>query len=149
MPILSQKIEEMKKKLAELEAEVQSETQTEHWEPIGGSYFVSGRGKVVRIPSDDERRMFGTERPTEDQAIQARENTRVFNRLLAYRDEFDPNFVEVWNGRTANYFVCYNIHTSEYEIDGNSIYKGVGVVYMSQEVATELARKLNSGEVVL
>lgn len=146
-----QKIEEMKKKLAELEAEIRAEeNKLKQWEPVGGSYYVSGSGQVARAPSVDESRMFGTERPTEDQATKARDEMRVFNRLLAYRDEFEPDFVPDWNNDCWDkFYVSYSYPLRAWRVVSARDNRILGVVYFSKEVAAELARKLNSGEVVL
>lgn len=152
MLTLRQKIEEMKKKLAELEAEIRAEeNKLKQWEPVGGSYYICGSGEVAEAPSDGQCLMFGTERPTEEQAIQARNEMRVFNRLLAYRDEFDPEFVPDWNNGCWDKFYVYYAYGphgtwSTASARDNHV---LGVVYMSKEVAEDLARKLNSGEVLL
>ena len=80
---------------------------------------------------------------------------RIHNRLLAYVAEFDKDWKADWtNTDQGKYFVYYNYGINEYDINEYCIDCHVtvcltGVVYMSEECATELCRKLNSGEVVL
>lgn len=140
-----QRIEEMEKQLAALRAEVENESK--QWHPIGGEYCITPTGDVSMAPSDTDYGAFGTERPTKEQAEKARDEMRAFNRLLAYRDEFDPDF-EYDDG--WNFYIEIDIDDSrKYTYDSDMNYKRVGVVYMSEKVAEELCDKLNSGEVVL
>lgn len=148
------RINEMEKQLAQLKAGLESEQNVEpegvkQWEPVGGDWTVFSDGSVSEVETDECYRVFGTERPTETQAIKASDEMRMFNRLLAYRDEHDPDFVEVWDGDTANYYVKWLQYSGKYQADSWYTCKQLGTVFMSKPVAEELARKLNSGEVVL
>lgn len=148
-----QRIEEMEKQLAALRAEVEVEGQpknsVQQWEPVGGDWFIGSYGQVSQGETDDEFREFGTERPTKKQAEKALDEMRVFNRSLAYRDEFDPEF-EFKSGEW-NYYIDMDVEadSEKYTVDCDRTFKRVGLVYMSEQVAEELCRKLNSGEVVL
>lgn len=126
---------------------IQPPTKPTQWEPKDGGYFVTVTGEVREQATFKPCAAFGTERPTRKQAESARDAMCIFNRLLAYRDEFDPNFTFVQDCR--NYAVQLSLLTNTYCAIWSSDYIFVGVVYMSKQVAETLARKLNSGEVVL
>lgn len=116
------------------------------WKPVGGDYYINTAGCVHKSESTQHCSEFGTERPTREQAEKARDEMRVFNRLLAYRDEFDPDFdfEEAGCGSTV-YHTGYGYATTTDDLYG----RNVGTVYMSKAVAEELCRKLSNGEVVL
>lgn len=142
-----QRIEEMEKQLAALRAEVEQESKPKQWEPKGGSFVYGSTG--VKEYTTSKTRDYGIERQTKEQAEADYKLARAHNRLLAYKAEFDADFVEVWGGKSQNYFVCFDSKCKSYGVDMNSIFKGVGVVYMSEQAAKDLCDKLNSGEVVL
>lgn len=144
-----QRIQEIEQQLAQLKAELESEIQgIKQWEPVGGGWSIFEDGDVINADSSHSSRLFGTERPTEKQAIKARDEMRVFNRLLAYRDEFDPDFVPNWDNGCWDKFYIFYSHGTWSLASTRHIHILCGV-YFSKEVAEELARKLNSGEVVL
>ena len=156
MNTLQKQIEEMKQKLAELESLVhnqQEKPNVKQWQPVGGEWWVDTTGDVSEAPSSEEHRQFGTERPTEEQAEKARDEMRVYHRLLAYVHEHAPDYV--YDKDADNYYIENNLDEDEgvgfdyYRTDYDCNYKRVGLVYMPEDVAEELCRKLNSGEVVL
>lgn len=158
---MSTTIEQLQKQLADAQAlteQLQRELEEaskpkqsplQQWNPEGGEWFIRNNGCVDNVITVDDFRLFGTERKTKEQAEKAAKAMRTFNRLLAYRDEFDPDFEEVWDYETYNYCVVYSVDLGEYMVDGYKCYKTVGVVYMSESVAEELAKKLNNGSVEL
>lgn len=128
--------------------DVKVKKKVEKWEPKGGRHYISMEGQIMlSTQRSDEAICFGIHRETVDECVKAKDAIRTFNRLLAYRDEFDPDY-EFTKG-DDNCFVYYNILLSKYDYFWQQNHKMVGTVYMSEEVARELCRKLNSGEVVL
>ena len=139
-----QRIQEIERQLAQLKAEL----NIKQWEPVGGGWCIDPYGDAIEADSADDCRKFGTERPTKSQANKARDEMRVFNRLLAYRDEFDPDFIPNWdNGCWDKCYIFYQ-HGS-WRVASTGKNHILCCVYFSKEVAEELVRKLNEGEVVL
>lgn len=120
--------------------------EPKQWQPKGGSFYVTAEGLVRESDSTTKCRVFGVERQTLGEAQKAHEAMRIHNRLLAYVNEFEKE-VSVSD---ICYLVYYQSTTSQYHINRhNSCALTVGAVYMSRECAERLAKKLNSGEVVL
>jgi hypothetical protein len=120
------------------------------WEPEGGEWFVSNLGEVKEWPSLHSCAVFGGERKTKEQAEKACAAMRIHNRLLAYRDEFDPGYEPAWND--PDDVKCCIFYDHDKEVYLYSIYFGYdiqGAVFMSEPYAKALVKKLNSGEVVL
>lgn len=105
----------------------------EKWNPKGGKFSIHGNGTVSR---DNYK-----------QAEQAAKKMCTLNRLLAYVDEFETDFE--FGKYDCSYYVYFDHFAKEYRFDLNNYHEHLGCVYMSIEVAEELCRKLNSGEVVL
>lgn len=131
------------------DSEVTIRKKVEKWEPKGGGYIVDGSGKVCDTIIGEGKLFggFGSLRETREQAERAAKEMRKFNRLLAYRDEFDPEYR--FTKGISNYYIGFNF-------DDDSYYTSVNIddyipttVYMSEKVAEELCRKLNSGEVCM
>jgi YD repeat-containing protein len=116
------------------------------WGPEGGNYFASAEGDIKEGCSKLGFREFGTERATHSQAELASEAMRTFNRLLAYRDEFDTDYVFSYD--EANYYVTQT-HAGRWTTTWTRESYSPTVVYMSKTAAIALVRKLNSGEVTL
>lgn len=115
------------------------------WEPVRGEWNIEPELVFEGGPYESYCD-FGLARCSKEQAEKARDEMRVFNRLLAYRDEFDPDFdfEEAGCGSTV-YRFGYGYATTTDDLYG----RNVGTVYMSKAVAEELCRKLSNGEVVL
>ncbi len=107
------------------------------WSPIGGPIQLQWH-------CNDLKEM-GLRRQTLEQADQATREIRVFTRLLAYRDEFDPEYE--WEPGLENWTICQEDGHWFCRIDRDTFRPGC--VYMSPEVAKGLMDKLNSGTVVL
>lgn len=141
-----QRIEEMEKQLAALRAEVEQESKAKRWEPKGGEWYYSPRGFLLGV-SEKLTRLFGVERKTREQAEADYKLARAYNRLLAYKAEFDADFVPDWDDGEWDKFYLY----SE---DGIWFYGNtlkcpmLCAVYFSEQAAKDLCSKLNSGEVV-
>jgi predicted translin family RNA/ssDNA-binding protein len=145
---MNEKLEQLLKQKAEIEEQIKLiEQENKKWEPVGGDYCVFSDGEIDKSSSLDKSRLFGTERPTQEQAEKARDKMRVFNKLLAYHDEFCADYEFVKNKN--NYFVYFDENNKIYDLDYNDAHYTLGVVYFNYEIARELVDKLNSGEVEL
>ena len=117
------------------------------WEPEGGSYYVGSTGTFHTGISQPSYKEYGVERVTRKVAEKAAKAMRTFNRLLAYRDEFDPDFL--FDATKYNWFVYFNFDSQKYSWSYARDAMYIGQVYMSKPVAIELVEKLNNKEVVL
>ncbi len=144
---LEAKLKEMQDELTTLKGVPEEKKSKDKWEPIAGEYFVNIDGEVSCAATNLECKLFGTERQSKEAAERASKEMRIFNRLLAYRDEFDPDFE--YDESEENYYIeQYNgTYSSDCDCDGE--YRRIGVVYFSYQVAKLLVYKLNFGEVVL
>ncbi|MBK2126251.1 hypothetical protein [Fangia hongkongensis] len=122
-----------------------------NWEPRGGAYQIGSDGLTFYGYKDNpEVCDFGMSRRTKENATKAAKKMRTFNRLLAYVDEFDPDFEfkHVENDVEHNWLVFFDQNENKYDCYYYPE-KFLGAVFMSKEVARELCRKLNSGDVEL
>jgi hypothetical protein len=78
----------------------------------------------------------------------AAKEMRRFNRLLAYKMEFCPGYEPDWNDEEKKYCVFYDTECALWCLD-NYIHLESITVHFTKEVAEELVKKLNSGEVEL
>ena len=141
-----ERIEKLEEELAELKKQVTDE----QWEPCGGKWYVSNYGKVSNAESAYCSRKFGIEFPTEEQAQTAAKAMRIHNRLLAYVDEFDPDWKADWDdNREHKYYVFQYMKDKQWGLSSIDVICCPGGVYMSYKCAKDLVEKLNSGQVVL
>ena len=110
------------------------------WEPMGGDWEISW-------DTEEEKARGGFRRQTEEQAKDAERNMTIFNRLLAYRDEFDPDFV--WANGENNCTIAMDIRNNEWVVVTCRHFRVTPTVYMSKAVAEELKVKLNNNLVSL
>lgn len=123
------------------------EEKQKQWEPEGGEFLCHHTGFIVDSNKDDfASKINGCAYKTGKQAEKAAAAMRTHNRLLAYVAEFAPDY-EFAFGK-ENWYVC-NLNGGDFSAGGDIYIKDVGKVYMPKDVALELRRKLNSGEVVL
>jgi len=141
----NERLEELRKQHAELTKEIDKLEAVKVWEPEGGEYYILGSGEVRYYESHNAIKLFGTERKTRKAAEKARDKMRVFNRLLAYVDEACGGYEFVVDG--DNYYI--ELNNGVYIMDFDVNFMKVGAIYMPEQVAIELCKKLNSGEVVL
>lgn len=130
--------------------DVKVKKKVEQWEPKGGSYYITCDGFVEKTTISDSnlnKNLFGNLFSTQEQAESAAKKMRTFNRLLAYVDEFDPEYE--FNIDKTNFYIELNHAKTEYQVEKTYCYENLSTVYMSKEVAKELCRKINSGDVVL
>lgn len=114
------------------------------WSPAHGQYHINRVG-TVEVGGNKPMAEFGMSRPTGEAADKAAQEMRVHHRLLAYRDEFAPGYGSATQER--GYYVFRDGKT--YGVGDHYGVIAIGMVYFPREVAVELARKLNEGEVVL
>lgn len=145
---LQKELQALKAKVAELESRIAAEPVK--WSPIGGTWHIDANGIFRNSISTKNRREFGTERPTQQQAERASVEMRRFNRLLALRDELCAGEVVDWeNGEEKHYLYYWNGDAPKWRI-GIDTYSRVQTPYFtSYDLAQRACDMLNSGEVEL
>lgn len=143
---LNNRIEYYKESILELEETIKDIEASDVWEPEGGGHYIASGGECYEYASDTRTREFGAERKSRRQAEQAAIAMRRFNRLLAYRDEFAPDYV--FNRDFNNYYVYFD-YDNTYRTFNTSCYCEPTTVYFPEDAARELCKQLNSGKVVL
>ena len=141
-----ERIEEMEKQLAALRAEVEQEQKPKQWEPKGGNWVANSWSSKATYHEHRVITSDGDSRETEESARKAAKEITRFKRLLAYRDEFAPDY-EFQFGK-GNEFILQRV-CKTYGVGSDDMYRDNSKVYMPEDVAVELCRKLNSGEVML
>lgn len=120
------------------------------WDPEGGDYWISSTGIVCRALSSGNASAFGVERPTLETAQKAANAMRVYNRLLAYVDQYTPDYEPDWdNNNQVKYFVYCDHATGVYDYIYNTKSQDLAKVYMPEWLAEQLCKQLNEGSVVL
>jgi hypothetical protein len=140
--ILKDVIRSIEQQIKNLEAE---SNKPKKWNPVGGDWYIDSTGTVLCMSSTIECCIFGHERSSEELAIRAGAEMRQFNRLLAYRDEFVPSVDE-----HCDWYVTY--HKVDQTWEAYRLYSDNshhGRVLFPHQVAIDLVKKLNSGEVEL
>ena len=147
---LQKELQDLKAKVAELEARVVAKPAVKKWEPKGGDFFVGAGGSVSMYDSRTFTKEFGMERETRDQAQRAAKEMRRFNRLLALRDELyvgkDVNWL---NDKEEKYSLYYSHEKGKWELDWNVTNESIQPYFTSLESAEKACDMLNSGEVEL
>jgi len=117
------------------------------WEPEGGRYKILSSGKIQENISFEETRLFGTERPNKEQALEAEKLMRTHNRYLAYCDEFSV-FIPDWTDlKQIKYFPMYDDYVEVWR-PGKAVTVLIpGMKYLSLSECQALIKKLNSKEV--
>lgn len=119
------------------------------WEPKEGEFTITSEGVIDSFRSRSEAREFGLERSTEYLAERSYKELRAYARLLAYRDEFCPEYEPNWKNNSPKCYVYLDTRSNAWDVSNSRPYVKNGTAYFPHEVAVELARKLNSGEVEL
>jgi hypothetical protein len=126
--------------------------EAKKWEPKGGNYVVRSDGAVECTNGETlysgREALFGTRYKTQELAEKAAKEMRHFNRLLAYKMEFCPEYEPDWREYQKKYYVVYDNLQKRWSVVFNC-YSNSLVVYFTKKVAEELVKKLNSGEVTL
>jgi len=131
--------------LAEIDEQIAELEKPKEWEPKSGKWVISSNGRVMKTITMTKSQLFGTERPTEEQAERAVIAMRRFNRLLAYRDEFAPGYIFQYGG--LNYYIF--AQDRSWLVGSTSLNNSPTNIYFPEHVALALCDKLNSGEVIL
>jgi hypothetical protein len=131
--------------LSEIDDQIAELEKPKPWEPKGGEWYISIIGAALDDCTDPLTASFGMERGTKEQAEQAAVAMRRFNRLLAYRDEFAPGYIFQYGGLNHYIFAQDRLWC----VGSTSLNNIPANVYFPENVADELCRKLNSGEVIL
>ena len=140
--------EEINRLQSELDRLKEIESAQKKWEPEGGVWYVSSSGIVgCSVRSEDEFRLFGMERPTEELAEKHLARLRNFNTIAAYVDQYAPDYVFVFGGK--NYFIrCFN-SDQRWELLLDIHCKSPSEVYMPRKIAEQLIKDIESGRVEL
>lgn len=146
---LQQEIAELQKQLEEKQKALSA--MPEKWEPKGGRFVVLIDGRIFEMGGIccDSEASFGVAHQTCEQAEKAAKAMRAHNRLLAYVAEFAPDWESGCDKGVERYYVYFDLARMEYAHCYDVYTKNMGTVYMPENVAIELASKLNSGEVEL
>lgn len=144
---------ELESKIKSLQAELviakeQLDAMPKKWEPRG-YWCVDVDGKVDQC-SDGEFSDFGNSFQSQEQAEKAAKVMRPRNRLLASVLEFAPDWEPDWSNSENRCCVYFDhkreIYYYNYDVTLEEL---LGAFYMPVDIAEELCRKLNSGEVEL
>lgn len=120
------------------------------WSPVGGTWHIDANGIFRNSISTKNRREFGTERPTEQQAERASVEMRKFNRLLALRDELCGDDEMDWSDASIfKYTLEFIIDENRWSVDVTRIYHKITVYFTTKKDADRACEMLNSGEVEL
>jgi hypothetical protein len=147
-----QQIEELKAKLAELEANVNTPEKEviELWEPKGCWYVDTGGDIHEGFGGFTSNTKFGNYFLTKESANKAVVAMRKHNRLLAYVSEHAPGYEPDWsNPRSSKWFVEFCHSSNLWFVSYHNYWERLGVVYMPEEITKKLCEDLNSGRVVL
>ena len=144
---LQKELQELKVKVAELESRI---VKTKKWQPKGGDWYISGNGKTFCYTTRNQGcSEFGTERATQAQAERATVEMRMFNRLLALRDELCGNKEVDWTNDEEKYYVYFSHESGAWYVSSDEFCKSIQPYFTSENVAQKACDMLNSGEVEL
>lgn len=118
-------------------------------------YYIVSDGSYVSTLNaantvDRARLSLGNYFHTIEESEEAAKQLRQLLRLRAYAREFAPNYKPDWANRSKlKWFIYWDTKDQEWSCSNNQFMCNTTTVYMPMGVVEELARKLNSGEVVL
>lgn len=144
-----QRLKETEEQLKQLKESI-AQMPEDKWEPQGGDWVVVG-GLIHNCGSEDPRvTTFGCTYDTLDKAAKAKDMMRLHNRMIAYKMEFCPDWEPDWGDNiTPKYYIFFNHYTECYEHSSYAGLNTLGTVFLPEQIAEELCKKLNSGEVVI
>ena len=130
------------------------------WEPKqtgldGEYYYLTASGglgytKYTGRPFDNKCLSIGNHFRTEAEAQEAAKQVSQLLRLRAYVREFAPGYKPDWgNPNEQKWYIHLDEGTNKWSYGNNQFMRTVTTVYMPKNVAENLVRKLNQGEVVL
>ncbi len=117
--------------------ESQYRVKKQIWEPKIGDWQINMESLALA----------SLQRINEEASNAACNELTSFCLLLAYRDEFDPDYV--YNSHEDNYYIYRNYYANSWDFSYDGDCPNLCKVYMSGDVAKALVKKLNSGEVVI
>ena len=150
---LQKELQDLKAKIAELEARVVAEPIAK-WQPKGGDWWIGDGGIVYKsiIGFSQISKIFATGRQTKEQAQRAAVEMRRFNRLLALRDELCGDEVVDWsNNNDPKYRVYFSYADKMWHVslDTDTFCENITPHFTTKELAQRACYMLNSGEVEL
>ena len=113
----------------------------EEWQPEGGEFQITGAGWVAE--SSLSGREFGMRRTTRAMAERAKDEMRIHHRLLAWRDEYCPDYRLDWKQMALTVQFDHN-HKKWVGAKANAR-ETPGAVYFPLSIIDTLVDKLNSG----
>jgi hypothetical protein len=123
------------------------------WSPVGGDWWITSNNDIVPATVSincEQATLFGTRRPTQEQAERAAVEMRRFNRLLALRDELCGDDVPDWNLEEFEKWKLFlHIYDKKWVVSLNRNHQDVSVYFTTREHAQRACDMLNSGEVEL
>ena len=148
---LQKELQDLKAKVAELEARVVAEPVAK-WQPKGGDWWIGDGGILYKsiIGFSQISKIFATGRQTKEQAQRAAVEMRRFNRLLALRDELCGDVGVDWqNGIERKYCLYYSHDRETWDLDWHDTIESIRPYFTTREAAQKACDMLNSGEVEL
>ena len=113
----------------------------------GGGLYGTGEDLFTM---DTKRASFGNYFHTEEEAQEALKQVRQLLRLRAYVREFAPDYKPDWcSNSEQKWYILYDEKDNKWDYISCKFMHNVTTVYMPEDVAKELVKKLNSDEVVL
>ena len=115
------------------------------WEPKPGAFTIDLVSLVsYEAISNDKYRLAGAEYQTKSQADSAAKAIRAYARQLAYLAENDDGWVADWsNIEQCKYYIYFSHARKLYDFSSDVIALTLGLIYMSKDNATKLARLMN------
>lgn len=145
----SERITELENRVKELEEQLndkQTSPSFKIWEPNSNKFFANINNKsVVELIGTISQKYLTF--PTKELAQSAIDSLTLHAKLLAYHAEFCPDYKHQHGEDT--YTILFNTHLRKYYVIANRISYSRTNVCFPKDVANELVRKLNSGEVII
>jgi hypothetical protein len=128
-------------------------TPVPHWSPVGGGWWITSNNDIVPVTTSincEMATLFGTRRPTKEQAERAAIEMRKFNRLLALRDELCNGEVPDWFDTTIDkYSIAFDYDNGVWAVSMHSRFQSIQPCFTTREAAKIACKMLNSREVEL
>ena len=146
-------IKNLENRVTELEKQLFAEAvktiEPVKWQPKGGEWYIGYGGGVVKLVTASEGREFGLERQTKEQALRASIEMRMFNRLLALRDELCGDDVVNWSNNATGFYLYISHDQNIWNWSSDERCETITPYFTSKESVQRACDMLNSGEVEL
>ena len=111
--------------------------EPEKWSPVGGDWWITSNQEVIPVTTSincEMATLYGSRRPTLQQAERAVVEMRRFNRLLALRDELCGDDVPNWESKTSDKWRVYrdNKH-GKWTVGKDRYMQDVGVYFTDRK----------------